>query len=96
VGFSPDGRWLLTSGGRARIWRVGSWEKGPDVGDSGRRSFAFSPNGAIHIFDLRALRAELAELDLDWDAPPLPRPAALADLEPLDVRLDMGDGAGPR
>ena len=25
---------------------------------------------ALHIFDLRAIRAGLAELDLDWDAPP--------------------------
>ena len=26
----------------------------------------------IHVFDLRAIRAQLVELGLDWDSPPLP------------------------
>jgi hypothetical protein len=25
VWFSPDGRWLLTNGGRCRLWEVCSW-----------------------------------------------------------------------
>jgi WD40 repeat protein/tetratricopeptide (TPR) repeat protein/tRNA A-37 threonylcarbamoyl transferase component Bud32 len=29
VRFSPDGRWLVTSGGGIRLWKVGSWEEGP-------------------------------------------------------------------
>ena len=41
VGFSPDGRWLMTTGGHARLWRVGSWEEGPKLGDFDRVSFAF-------------------------------------------------------
>src|SRR5262249_1242661 len=28
---------------------------------------------ALHVFDLRAIRRKLAELGLDWDAPPIPR-----------------------
>jgi WD40 repeat protein len=31
VGFSPDGNWLLTSGGGYRLWRVGTWEEGPSI-----------------------------------------------------------------
>ena len=139
VGFSPDGRWLLTTGGRPRLWRVGSWEEGPSLGDSPYGNFAFSADRkilaladeargavrlvepdtghelarlaspepswllplcfttdggllmaygaesrAIHIFDLRTIRAELAELDLDWDAPPL-APAEAPDwIGPLE------------
>jgi WD40 repeat protein len=139
VGFSRDGRWLLTTGGRPRLWRVGSWEEGPSLGGSPYGHFAFSADGkilalgdeargtvrlvepdsgrelarlashepsrllplcfaadgtlliaygaesrAIHIFDLRTIRAELAELDLDWDAPPL-APAEAPDwLGPLE------------
>jgi WD40 repeat protein/Tfp pilus assembly protein PilF len=55
----------------------------------------FTPDGAtlvtlgtesetLHLFDLRAIRGQLAELGLDWDAPPLPAPAA-AFPEPLYV-----------
>ncbi len=32
----------------------------------------------VHAWDLRALRRHLAELDLDWDAPPFP-PAVESD-----------------
>jgi hypothetical protein len=49
---------------------------------------AFSPDGArlavsygngqVHPWDLRLLRARLAELRLDWDAPPYPQSEGLA------------------
>jgi Tfp pilus assembly protein PilF len=63
-------------------------------------NLAFTPDGgklldsndydkAIHIWDLRAIRAQLAEMDLDWDAPPLP-PAPPAT-EPLQIHIDLGD-----
>jgi WD40 repeat protein/Tfp pilus assembly protein PilF len=49
----------------------------------------------LFVFDLRAIRAGLAELGLDWDAPPLPAaggtdatPLAAA---PLSVQFDLGD-----
>jgi WD40 repeat protein len=49
-----------------------------------------NPNSrAIHVWDLRAIRAQLAEMDLDWDAPLLP-PAPPAT-EPLQVHIDLGD-----
>jgi serine/threonine protein kinase/WD40 repeat protein len=31
VTFSPDGKWLLTSGGSYRLWQVGSWREGPPI-----------------------------------------------------------------
>src|SRR5207248_840960 len=45
VGFSPDGRWLLTTG-TGRLWRVGLWEEEPRVEPhSAPAGFAFSPDG---------------------------------------------------
>jgi tetratricopeptide (TPR) repeat protein len=52
--------------------------------------------GELYIFDLRAIRAGLAELDLDWDAPPLPptsRGAAETSFgaSPLSIQFDLGN-----
>jgi serine/threonine protein kinase/WD40 repeat protein/Tfp pilus assembly protein PilF len=46
--------------------------------------------GAVYVFDLRAIRAGLAELDLDWDVPPLPA-APASPPKPLSIHLDLGD-----
>jgi WD40 repeat protein len=47
VEFSPDGRWLAASSDGGRLWRVGSWEKGPSLGGIGTTAnglfVAFSP-----------------------------------------------------
>src|SRR5262249_50579740 len=46
VGFSPDSKWLLTSGGGgARIWRTGTWQEGPPLG-SGDFGI-FTPDGEL-------------------------------------------------
>jgi WD40 repeat protein len=144
VGFSPDGRWLLTNGGGYRLWRVETWEEGPRVAPPGESGgFAFSPDGRVlaleagfsqvrlvavdsgaeiarltvpeqtrvgptcfsldgtqlvaigsetrllYIWDLRALRAELRELRLDWEWPDFP-PAPPAARGPLRVDVDGG------
>jgi tetratricopeptide (TPR) repeat protein len=140
VCFSPDGRWLATSGGGCRLWLVGSWEEGPKI--SGEH-FAFAPDskvlavedgfGVVHLYDpntgreyarlevgsqvqpirqcfttdgaelitgnreegtiqiwnLRAIRAQLAAMGLDWDLPPYPPPKN-ADTTPLKIEVDMG------
>jgi hypothetical protein len=44
---------------------------------------------AIHIFDLRAIRRQLAEIGLDWDLPDYPPAPPTAP--PLQVRVEMGD-----
>src|SRR5262249_27701553 len=61
--------------------------------------WALSPDGVflaseeadkcIHLWDLRAIRARLAELGLDFDAPPL---SAEAPSRPLIVTVE-GDGS---
>ena len=69
---------------------------------------AFSPDGrtlvacadseALHVWDLRAIRAGLRELNLDWDAPPDPPPdeGRPGPVGPLRVRIDRGSLAfGP-
>jgi serine/threonine protein kinase/WD40 repeat protein len=115
--FSPDGHWLATNTDGGRVYAVGSWEPGPQLGPgtpwdvtpelavlgqsngiyrlvalaTGRElarledpeqntgSAAFTPDGTrlvvkakngLRIWDLRRIRAELAKLGLDWDAPP--------------------------
>jgi serine/threonine protein kinase/WD40 repeat protein len=152
VGFSPNGRWLATTGGRVRLWSVGSWKEGPFVGGD---SFAFSadskllaigegygivrlvdpergreyarlelpvqarllpecftPDGSrlvchaletnvVHVWNLRMIRQELAEMGLDWDAPTEPPiPAGLPAIsshesmrspEPLTVEVLLGE-----
>ena len=145
VQFSPDGQWLLTTGGRFRLWAVGTWEEGPSLGGSPLNpSGAFScdgkllalgdtpgvvrlvvtdagaeiarltapeqerllpgcftpdgtqlvatgiETGALYVFDLRAIRAGLAELDLDWDAPSLPDAPSVRP-EPLRVEVNLGN-----
>ena len=48
VGFSPDGKWFLTTGGGNRLWRVGSWEEVRELGGDGVwTGFAFSPDGKV-------------------------------------------------
>src|SRR5581483_6445696 len=42
---------------------------------------------ALYLFDLRLLRQELAELGLDWDAPPYPPASPGAPPGPLEVEF---------
>jgi tetratricopeptide (TPR) repeat protein len=49
-----------------------------------------SETGAVHIFDLRAIRTQLAELGLDWDPVSIP-PAPSADARTLKVDVDTAD-----
>jgi WD40 repeat protein len=44
VGFSPDGTWLATTGGGLRLWAVGSWREGSQIGGG---AFAFAPDGKL-------------------------------------------------
>src|SRR5262249_27302649 len=41
--------------------------------------------GALHQFDLRAIRRQLKELHLDWEAPELPPPEPPRSTEPLQI-----------
>jgi WD40 repeat protein/tRNA A-37 threonylcarbamoyl transferase component Bud32 len=146
AGFSPYGRWLLTTGGGFRLWKVETWEEGPPIApsdDTPGSGFAFAPDSRVlalaggfsqlrlievdsgaeiarltvpeqtrvgpscfspdgtqlvaagsesqllYLWDLRALRADLKELGLDWGRPDYP-PAAPAAPGPLQVAVDGG------
>jgi serine/threonine protein kinase/WD40 repeat protein len=61
----------------------------------GTRLVALSGDGkAIHVWDLQGIRAELARLGLDWDAPPYPERAVPAP-GPLGVRVVGAELTGP-
>ncbi|HEY7424483.1 MAG TPA: serine/threonine-protein kinase [Gemmataceae bacterium] len=63
----------------------------------------FSPDGTqlltagagsgawIRVWDLRAIRRQLASMGLDWDLPPYPLATALNAASPLRVIVDRGD-----
>jgi WD40 repeat protein len=52
VRFSPDGKWLLTSGGGARIWRTDTWQQGPALRSDPRWSFGtFSSDSELLALD---------------------------------------------
>jgi serine/threonine protein kinase/WD40 repeat protein len=61
--------------------------------DGGRLIAYGAESHAVHIFDLRAIRADLAELNLDWDAPPLPPAQTPHSSEPIEAEVvrDAGD-----
>jgi serine/threonine protein kinase/WD40 repeat protein len=60
---------------------------------------AFTPDGtklvvaakdSLRVWDLRRIRAELAKLELDWEAPAYP-PVPVATASPLTLELNLGD-----
>jgi WD40 repeat protein len=55
---------------------------------NGSQLVAIGANRLMYIWDLRLLRSELAELDLDWEWPEFP-PAG-PPLPPLKVEVDLG------
>jgi tetratricopeptide (TPR) repeat protein len=58
----------------------------------GSQLFAFGEDDrAVHVWDLRRIRRQLAELGLDWDAPPYPDAHPPTAAEPLRVTVDLGD-----
>ena len=105
VAFSPDGRLLVLGvGDHSFSLRDTKSDRElarfEDPNQHLAENFLFSPDGtrlvtidrnnkAVHVWDLRAIRRQLADRNLDWDTTPDP-PAAAAD--PLvQIRIDMGD-----
>jgi hypothetical protein len=50
---------------------------------------ATTSSGSIHLWDLRLIRQELAAMNLDWDAPPLP-PAQTTSAPLVIISTDSG------
>jgi tetratricopeptide (TPR) repeat protein len=95
--FSPDSRLLALGGlGRVRLVRPDTGAEVARLTLSEQTSLfplGFTPDGAellvrgedtqaIHVWDLRLIRAQLADLGLDWDDPPLPPESEKADVPP--------------
>jgi tetratricopeptide (TPR) repeat protein len=106
VAFSPDSRILAVESGAGAIYLLDPAtgrekarldDPNQDVADSlvftpdGTRLVAVSNDGqAVHVWDLRLIREELAELGLDWDEPPYPPAAPAQPAETLRVTV-VGD-----
>jgi WD40 repeat protein len=93
--FSPDGKWLSTNADGGRIFAVGTWEPGPQVGAGGAfapdsRLLAVQPSaGAIRLVD-RATGRELVRLE-DPDSYPTTFPLFTSDSAKLIGLSRMGD-----
>ncbi len=61
VGFSPDGKWLVTGGAVCRLWAVDSWHEGPSLGEGDR--FAFSPDGRLLAVEMGQGAVRLVDPD---------------------------------
>jgi tetratricopeptide (TPR) repeat protein len=99
--FSPDSRLLsmeTSPGGIRLVDPVTGREKArlEDPNQDTANSCSFTPDGtrlvlsandgqAIHVWDLRLVRTQLAELGLDWDEPPYAPPPP--KVEPLRVTV---------
>jgi serine/threonine protein kinase/WD40 repeat protein/Tfp pilus assembly protein PilF len=55
----------------------------------GTKLVVAAKNG-LHVWDLHLIRAELAELGLDWDAPPFSTTSA-SRIAPLSIRVELND-----
>jgi len=104
--FSPDGKVLAveTKYGNVRLVDPSSGREYARLEDpnQARAVPRFSLDGsrliltgieghAVRVWDLRALREELAKLDLDWDVLAYPPADPRADQKPLQVQVDLGD-----
>ncbi len=103
--FAPDSRTLVEGTDEPHVLRLVEVATGRELARledpelNGADHVLFTPDGSrlitinsqtgIHIWDLRRLRAGLAERGRDWEAPPY-KPAAPAP-EPLEIQLDRGN-----
>jgi hypothetical protein len=54
-------------------------------------SFVSEDSRSIHVWDLRAIRRRLAEMDLDWNLPSYPLSDTTRNPRPLKLSVDLGD-----
>jgi serine/threonine protein kinase/WD40 repeat protein len=103
--FSPDGRLLAVESGKGAVRLLApdtgrEYARLEDPNQERAIHLAFSPdntqllvNGereALHLWDLRAIRAELAARDLDWALPPYGPPDEKEDGPLPQVAVDLG------
>ncbi len=69
----------------------GDWIRWMAFGPGGSQLVVAVEEGAVRVWDLPRVRAQLLPLGLDWDLPPYPPAAAPADEHPVRVELDLGE-----
>jgi serine/threonine protein kinase/WD40 repeat protein len=110
--FSSDSKLLAVETGQGVVRLVDptsgrEYARLEDPNQDRAESIAFTPDASqlvitnndsnsIHVWDLRAMRAELVKLDLDWALPPYPPADARADEKPLQLHVDLGDAEKQR
>lgn len=62
--------------------------------DGGQLVVVCAYSNAIHTWDLRAIRARLAEMNLDWDGPKLP-PTSPQSVKPLAIEIVPSEPVKP-
>jgi serine/threonine protein kinase/WD40 repeat protein/Tfp pilus assembly protein PilF len=102
LSFSADGQLLALARSPHRVQLVDPGT-GREIatlsapGTSSISSLTFSPNGSrlgvanahgeVHLWDLRAIRLQLADLGLDWNAAPYPPPEDVAPAHPVSIQV---------
>ncbi len=67
--------------------------QGPVFTPDGTRLIGVGSRKGITVWDLRLIRQHLAELGLDWEAPPYPPADPEGDVAPRKVEVRLGDPA---
>jgi WD40 repeat protein len=107
VAFSPDGKLLAVETGQntVRLLNPDTGREYAQLEDPNQDRahwhIAFSPDGAqlvvngegqsLHVWDLRAIRAELAQRGLDWDLKAFDPAKDLPAAGSLRVSVDLGE-----
>ena len=105
--FSPDGKLLAadTAHGAVRLVDPDTgreYARLENPNQDRARFLSFSPDGtqlvatkgdsqSIHVWDLRAIRQQLAKMGLDWALPPYPPAPEVNESQPLQIQVELGD-----
>ena len=106
IAFAPDGK-LAAMAHTQRLIKLVDPTSGREIASlpAPKRDLitqlCFSPDGSqlavatensmIQLWDLRLIREQLREMDLDWDLPPYPPAPHRDSTQPLTVELDFTD-----
>ena len=107
VAFSPDSKLLAVEMGYGVVRLVNpetglEYARLEDPNQDRPIHMSFSPDGtqlvttnsdslSIHVWDLRAIRKQLANMALDWELPPYPPAFEVKKLQPLHIEVELGE-----